>query len=217
MELLQVFNIIELSENFIKSVLTDDISDGHDFDHTCRVVKHALDLCDQIPHADRRIVHLAAILHDVARPQEFQSQGAVDHAAAGAVIARSFLLQHTTPEIADRVADAIAQHRYRSGVRPATIEAQILYDADKLDSLGAVGIARAFMFAAKAGAKLHNSAEVAIASPAYSAEDTAYREYLVKLSKLPGNMLTEPGKRFAENLAGFMKSFFNQLNTEIFH
>ena len=201
-----MFNIIELSENFIKSVLTDDISDGHDFDHTCRVVKHALDLCDQIPHADRRIVHLAAILHDVARPQEFQSQGAVDHAAAGAVIARSFLLQHTTPEIADRVADAIAQHRYRSGVRPATIEAQILYDADKLDSLGAVGIARAFMFAAKAGAKLHNSAE-----------DTAYREYLVKLSKLPGNMLTEPGKRSAENLAGFMKSFFNQLNTEIFH
>ena len=217
MELLQVFNIIELSENFIKTVLADDISDGHDYDHTCRVVKHALDLCAQIPEADRNIVHLAALLHDVARPQEFQSKGAIDHAAAGAEIARKFLLQHTTPQIAGRVADAIAQHRYRSGNQPATLEAQILYDADKLDSLGAVGIARAFMFAAKAGARLHNSAADALASSAYSSGDTAYREYLVKLSKLPGKMLTQPGKRAAEKLEAFMKSFFNQLNTEIFN
>ena len=84
MELLQVFNIIESSENFIKNALSSDISDGHDFDHTCRVVKHALKLCDQIPEADRMIVHVAALLHDVARPQEFQSQGKIDHAVAGA-------------------------------------------------------------------------------------------------------------------------------------
>ena len=216
MELLQVFNLIELSENYIKNALSSDISDGHDFDHTCRVVKHAIALCDEIPQADRTIVHLAALLHDVARPQEFQSKGAIDHASAGAEIARNFLLQHADESIADQVAEAISQHRYRSGNTPSTIEAQILYDADKLDSLGAVGIARSFMFAAKAGAKLHNTAENALAGDAYSSEDTAYREYLVKLSKLPGKMLTNPGKRSAEALAGFMKKFFDQLNAEIF-
>ena len=216
MELMQVCNLIELSENYIKNALNSSFSDGHDFDHTCRVVKHALALCDQIPEADRNIVHLAAILHDVARPQEFQSKGAIDHAAAGAIIARDFLLQHTSCEIADRVAQAISQHRYRSGNTPSTIEAKILYDADKLDSLGAVGIARSFMFAAKAGAKLHNSAQDALAGNAYSSEDTAYREYLVKLSKLSGKMLTAPGKKRADTLSAFMKTFFNQLNSEIF-
>lgn len=217
MELLQVFNIIESSENFIKNALSSDISDGHDFDHTCRVVKHALKLCDQIPEADRMIVHVAALLHDVARPQEFQSQGKIDHAVAGAEIAHSFLLQHTSKDFADRVAEAICQHRYRSGNQPQSIEAKILYDADKLDSLGAVGIARAFMFAAKAGAKLHNSAQEAIESPPYSSGDTAYREYLVKLSKLPDKMLTPPGKQAANKLKLFMKNFFDQLNKEIFH
>ena len=217
MELMQVCNLIELSENFIKNALNTAISDGHDFDHTCRVVKHALALCDQIPEADRRIVHLAALLHDVARPQEFQSKGSIDHASAGADIARNFLLQYSSPQIADRVAQAISQHRFRSGNTPDTIEAKILYDADKLDSLGAVGIARAFMFAAKAGAKLHNSATDAVNSDPYSSEDTAYREYLVKLSKLPGKMLTKQGKARAESLSVFMKTFFDQLNAEIFH
>ena len=217
MELLQVFNLIESAENFIKSSLQSDISDGHDFDHTCRVIKHALALAQELPQADRQIVHLAALLHDVARPQEFQSQGKIDHAAAGAVIARNFLLQHATPQIAEQVAQAISQHRYRSGNAPTTLEAKILYDADKLDSLGAVGIARAFMFAAKAGAKLHNSAEAALAGKPYSSEDTAYREYLVKLSKLPGRMLTAPGKARAQALENFMKTFFDQLNAEIFN
>ncbi len=217
MELLQVCNLIELSENFIKNALHSGFSDGHDFDHTCRVVKHALALCREIPEADRTVVHLAAILHDVARPQEFQSKGSIDHAAAGAAIARDFLIQYTSQEIADHVAQAISQHRFRSGDAPQTIEAKILYDADKLDSLGAVGIARAFMFAAKAGAKLHNSAQDALAGNAYSSEDTAYREYLVKLSKLPEKMLTAPGKHHAQKLSAFMKTFFNQLNAEIFN
>ena len=208
--------LIDLAEIFIKNKLCIHLSDGHDFDHTCRVVNHALDLCDEIPGADRMIVHLAALLHDVARPQEFQSQGRIDHAIAGAEIARDFLREHTSGEIADRVAEAIAQHRFRSGNKPSSLEAEILYDADKLDSLGAVGIARAFMFASQTGAKLHNSREEALANPPYSKHDTAYREYLVKLSLLPEKMLTAPGKLRAEKLCGFMEIFFDQLNSEIF-
>lgn len=208
--------LIELSEIFIKNKLCTHLADGHDFDHTCRVVNHALKLCAQIPEADCNIVHLAALLHDVARPQEFQSQGVIDHAVAGAEIARDFLLEHSSPAIADRVAQAIAEHRFRSGSKPSTIEAMILYDADKLDSLGAVGIARAFMFAAQAGAKLHNSAEEALSGAPYSRHDTAYREYLVKLSKLPDQMFTAAAKNQAAILNDFMKTFFYQLNQEIF-
>ena len=210
--------LIELAEIFIKERLDTDISDGHDCEHTFRVVKHALDIAGEIPQADRQIVHLAAILHDVERPAESISQGKTDHAAAGADTACRFLLEHHAPEyVAQRVADCIRTHRFRSsGTAPESIEAKILYDADKLDSLGAVGIARAFLFAGRIGAKVHNSADEALNSESYSVDDTAYREYLVKLSKIPGKMFTEPAKMRAAELKNFMDNFFDQLNCEFF-
>lgn len=217
MELLQMFKHIQAAEFFIKSQLNADISDGHDFDHTCRVVKHALAICDTLPQANRTIVHLSAILHDVARPLESASCGKLDHAAEGARIARDFLLgRNLAPELIEAVCKCISEHRYRSGSTPGTLESQILYDADKLDSLGAVGIARAFLFAGQVGAKLHNDAATALNSPAYGPEDTAYREYLVKLSKIPEKLFTPAAQARAAELKTFMAEFFDQLNAEFF-
>ena len=211
-------NLIESTEFFIKSRLNSDISDGHDYTHTCRVVKHALALCDQLPAANRTIVHLAALLHDVARPEESASAGKIDHATAGADIAADFL-QSLPLEESERsaIVQAIREHRYRSGNQPSSLESQLLYDADKLDSLGAIGIARAFLFAGHVGAKLHNSAQDALAGDAYSSEDTAYREYLVKLSHLPEKMQTIPGKILAQQRKDFMQLFFDRLNEEFFN
>lgn len=209
--------IIQLTEFFTKECLCADFSDAHDFEHTCRVVRHAMKLCDEIPTADRQIVQLAALLHDIARKEESDSKGKIDHAAAGAQKALDFLRKQNFPEEKSlHVAQCIAQHRYRSQNRPVSIEAQILFDADKLDSIGAIGIARSFFFAAKVGAKLHNSTEAALNNPPYGPEDTAYREYLVKLSKVPSQMMTVPGKNLAIVLKNFMNTFFNQLNKEFF-
>lgn len=187
----------------------------HDFDHTLRVIRNAMMLCKELPDADRKIVLLAALLHDVARPEEDQSQGAVDHAERGAAMVPEILAPYEMPpEQIAHVADAVRTHRYRDGLRPETLEAEIVYDADKLDSLGAVGIGRAFLFAGKTGARLHNDARTALASAPYSLEDTAYREYLVKLRKLPQAMLTRPGWKMAQSRADFMKRFFTVLNQE---
>ena len=217
MELLQVNQLIESTEIFVKERLAGTSGDGHDYEHTQRVVRHALDLCSQMPHARQEIVHLAALLHDVARIEESASNGAIDHASRGAEIAREFLeRQGAAPEMIGRIIRCVQQHRYRSDCKPDSVEAEILYDADKLDSLGAVGIGRAFLFAGAVGAKLHNSAAEAVNSPAYSREDTAYREYLVKLSKLPEKMLTPCARIRAEQLKNFMDSFFEQLNKEFF-
>lgn len=214
---MQVFEYIQNAEFFIKQQLNNDFSDGHDIAHTVRVVKNCRRLCEQIPHADSDIVILAAWLHDVARPLESQSNGQIDHAAKGSEIAAEFLLDSKLDHaIVQRVARCIAEHRFRSGIQPSSIEAEILYDADKLDSLGAVGIARAMFFAARCGASLHNSREEALQSQPYSCGDTAYREYLVKLSKLPERLFTEPARIIARERAAFMKSFFDQLNSEFF-
>ena len=167
----------------------------HDFDHTLRVLRNAELLAKELPAADLRIVRLAALLHDFARPEEMAAKGKLCHAVLGAELVRPLLAEAGfEPETVDRVSQAVLTHRYRANRIPATLEAQIVYDADKLDSLGAVGIGRAFLFAGREHARLHNTREEALGSAEYSREDTAYREYLVKLSKLAGCMLTAPGR-----------------------
>lgn len=188
----------------------------HDFDHTLRVFANAKMLASRLPEADGRIVALAALLHDIARPEELESQGKICHAAKGAEIAEKLLLGFgASRETARAVADAVRSHRYRDEVTPQTLEAKIVFDADKLDSLGAVGLGRAFLFAGHCGARLHNTEAEALASPAYSREDTAYREYLVKLRHLPGAMLTEPGRAEGTRRLRFMRRFFERLEAEI--
>ena len=187
----------------------------HDFDHTLRVVRNAMQLCKKLPEANRQTVLLAALLHDIARAEEDASKGAADHAELGAAMVPELLTPYDLPqEQVAHIAEAVRTHRYRGGDRPATLEAEIVYDADKLDSLGAVGIGRAFLFAGKEGARLHNDARTALASEAYSVEDTAYREYLVKLRKLPEAMLTRPAWESAHERASFMKQFFMVLDKE---
>ena len=187
----------------------------HDFDHTLRVMRNAEILLESFPDADQEVVMLAALLHDIARPEEEKSRGRECHARLGAKIAPSVLADAGFPEnITARIAEAIRTHRYRGKDEPATIEADIVFDADKLDSLGAVGIGRAFLFAGHENARLHNTEAEALASEAYSKEDTAYREYLVKLRYLPRRMRTAAGRKIAVERAAFMADFFEKLDSE---
>lgn len=109
----------------------------------------------------------------------------------------------------------IETHRFRGNNKPQTKEAKVLFDADKLDSIGAVGIGRAFQFAGEVGARLHNGGIDIKQTQSYSKEDTAYREFTVKLRKIKDRMLTEEGKRMAEERHRFMIAFFDRLNDEV--
>ena len=95
-----------------------------------------------------------------------------------------------------------------------TREAKLLFDADKLDSLGAVGVGRAFLFAGEVGARLHTGAAAALRARAYGRGDTAHREWLVKLRHLPGRMLTPAGRRLAAERAAYTAAFFERLAAE---
>ncbi|MCQ2352917.1 MAG: HD domain-containing protein [Victivallaceae bacterium] len=187
----------------------------HDFDHTLRVAANAEKLLAALPEADPSVVRLAALLHDCARAEEDASGGKVDHAALGAVRAKKILLQaNADPVLADAVASAIARHRYRGKLLPQSLEEMIVYDADKLDSLGAIGIGRAFHFAGKFGARVHNTQAEALTGKPYGKEDTAFREYLVKLRHVPEKMLTEPGRALAAQRLQFMTGFFAEMEKE---
>lgn len=117
--------------------------------------------------------------------------------------------------IVTNVIHCIKTHRYRGTNIPTSIEAKILFDSDKLDSIGAVGIGRAFLFAGEIGAKLHNNDIDVTSTEAYSKEDTAYREYMVKLQFIKDRMLTDEEKRLAQERHAYMVDFFNRLNQEV--
>jgi uncharacterized protein len=187
---------------------------SHDWEHTLRVCR----LCRRIgpkEKADMEVLLTAAYLHDIERPHQDVSHGKTCHAEMGAELAVLILKSLDFSEHRRRnIIHCIRSHRFRGNCSPKTIEAKVLYDADKLDSIGAVGVARAFLFAGELGARLHNPhIRIASAKP-YSKNDTGFREYKVKLSKIRNRMQTKTGREMAEDRHHFMDDFFNRLQDE---
>lgn len=191
-----------------------DSRGSHDWDHTERV----LQLCLRIGRkekADLGILKIAAVLHDIGRAEEDRTNGKVCHSEAGAALARTILGAHGVPEDAiSRVVHCIKTHRFRNKAVPATKEAKVLFDADKLDSIGAVGIGRAFLFAGEVGARLHNKDRDISKTLPYTKEDTAFREYMVKLRWVKDRIFTQEGRRIARERHAFMVEFFDRLDRE---
>ncbi len=184
---------------------------SHDFDHILRV----LVLAERIARAeggDLEVVRAAALLHDIGRAQEEVT--GEDHAAIGAARAREILAGHP-PEKVEAVVEAIASHRFRGGPPPATPEARALFDADKLDAMGAVGIARAFARAGAQNRRLWVSPDVAVAQGDGTPEHTAVHEFILKLSRLRDAMTTATGRALAEERHAFMVEFFTRLDAEV--
>jgi uncharacterized protein len=184
----------------------------HDFDHVLRV----LALAERIAHAegaDAEIVSTAVLLHDIARGRRERPD--VDHAQAGADMARRLLAGHP-PEKVEAVAYAIAAHRFRTGPTPTTLEAKVLYDADKLDAIGAIGVARAFAYGGHQGqrlwAQVGDDYREGTAAPG---EHTPVHEYTIKLRKIEDRLLTETGRRLAKERHAFMVAFFDRLEHEV--
>ena len=211
----ELFRLREAVHNRIRTLLGEE-EGCHDFDHTLRVLKNAGMLAEEeaCSETERILIDVAALLHDCARPEEFASGGSLCHAELGAEKAGRILRDAgcSDSEVIETICDAVRCHRFRGKSRPETVVARIVHDADKLDSIGAVGIGRAFHYAGKLGARLHNTEAEALNSSEYSREDTAYREYLVKLRRIPERMTTGSGRRHAQERAAFMHEFFRRMN-----
>ncbi len=192
----------------------DSARASHDWDHTRRVAA----LCERIARAegaDLDVVLVAAYLHDIGRDAQDAENGRICHAREGKKKARPVVEGLAlTREQKDNILHCIRAHRFRGNNRPETLEARVLFDADKLDAIGAVGIARTFQFAGEVGAVLHNPDKDVTQSPAYSKDDTGYREYKVKLSKIKDRMFTGEGLQLAKERHAFMEDFFKRFLDE---
>lgn len=189
----------------------------HDFDHVLRVLVLAECIARE-EGADWEIVRTATLLHDIARADErprsqLQADQENDHAIMGAQAAHR-ILSGAGPDFVEAVAHAIESHRFRNRVEPRTLEAKVLFDADKLDSIGAIGVARAFAFSGRTGQPLWGEV-----SPDYlpgcSERHTPHHEFHVKLKRIKDRLYTETGRAIAEERHRVMVAFFEQMAAEV--
>lgn len=206
-------NIIESIRDFARNHFAD-AKYSHDWEHTERVYR----LCMHIGRsegADLEVLAIAAYLHDIGRSIQDKTKGLVCHAEQGAEIASDVLDRYPIhKDKKENIIHCIRAHRFRNSHHPETLEARVLFDADKLDAIGAVGIARAYLFAGEVGAVLHNSDMDPLLAKSYSRDDTGYREYKIKLSKIKDKMLTNEGRHMAHERHAFMEAFFERFIKE---
>lgn len=202
-----------------------DADSAHDFEHVLRVMKMAEHLA-RAEGGDVAIVRAAALLHDIARHAEDSAvqggqsggSGDMDHAQVSANDARAFLLENGADEaFASRVAGAIRSHRFRGSSQPETLEAKILFDADKLDSIGAIGVARAYAVCGMLNQKLYSEPQAGAMATRnqHNQAHTPVDEYHVKLKHLRERFFTSTAQKIAAERDGFMKTFFDQLTREV--
>lgn len=200
--------------------LYEGSSSGHDFDHVLRVTA----LAERIARAEGAglaVVRTAALLHDIA-----ESEGRSDHHLRGAARAR-VILAGQDPAFVEAVAHAIEAHRYRVDPAPRTLEAQVLSDADKLDAIGAVGVARVFAYAGARGTPLWRVSGQAIldaGEPASLGDAvrhptggayTPVHEFVYKLNRIPERLHTASARAIAAERQAFMQAFFDRLDREV--
>jgi uncharacterized protein len=193
---------------------------GHDFDHVLRV----LALAERIARAegaDLVVVQTSALLHDIG-----ESAGRANHHLLGAAMARE-LLAAQPPAFVDAVAHAIEAHRFRADPAPVTLEAQVLSDADKLDAIGAIGVARAFAYAGNRGTALWRKPWAEIATEVAGSDDAVSRpaalggdytpvhEFVYKLDRIPDRLYTATARVIAEERRAYMREFFTRLDAEV--
>jgi uncharacterized protein len=184
-----------------------DADGAHDGNHLDRVWRNAQALLADHPDADVLVVLAACYLHDLVNlPKNDPARATASRQSA--LLARERLpALGFPPEKLDAVAHAIEAHSFSAAIAPQTLEAKIVQDADRLDGLGAVGLARMFYIAGRMGSSLaHGSDPLAQGRPL---DDQAYSldHIPVKLARLPGMMQTDAGRRLGEQRLALLNDF----------
>ena len=188
--------------------VADQGPDGaHDLNHFERVWRNALALLAQYRQADPLVVLAACYLHDLVNvPKDDPRRSSASRLSAELARERLAALGFPADKLAG-VAHAIEAHSFSAGVPATTLEARIVQDADRLDGLGAVGLARMFYIAGRMGSALaHGSDPLALDRPL---DDKSYSlDHIdAKLARLPGMMQTEAGRKLADQRLAILTDF----------
>ncbi len=214
---------MDIKHKKIREIVEKELScSAHNLDHVLRVYNLCMFLSKYEKNVDLEVLIPAVLLHDIARVKESKDKtGEIDHAILGSEMAEEILrnLEYEEDKI-EKIKHCIITHRFRTDNRPKTIEAKILFDADKLDALGSSGIARCFMLAGQFGQSLSVKKQVDTNTSDNGrlkdvSKHSPFIEYEVKFKKIPEKLHTKKAKEIGIERLKFMDDFFKRLDLEI--
>ena len=201
-----------LLENHMLSCMKDS---AHDKEHIYRVLYLALDIAKTESHVDYDVLIASCLLHDIGRQEQFDNPK-LCHAQVGSEKAYRFLTNHGfEQQFAEKVRQCILSHRFRKAAPPESLEAKILFDADKIDVSGAVGIARTLLYEGHLSEPLYTiSPNGTISDGTDDDTPSFFHEYKHKLERLYSNFHTARGAEIAGQRQDAAAAFYNSLITE---
>lgn len=200
-------------EAYMRRCMTDS---AHDQAHVYRVLYLALDIARQETGVDHDILISACLLHDIGRKEQIEDP-TLCHARVGSEKAYAYLLsQGWTEAAAVQVRDCILTHRFRAEQPPVSLEAKILFDADKLDVTGALGVARSLLYIGRAEQPLYTTGPDGQVLDGSGREPPSFfREYHFKLKKLYGAFYTQRAHELAQSRRLAAESFYQELLQQV--
>ena len=200
-------------ENYMLSCMDDS---AHDKEHIYRVLYTAMEIARTEPEVDYDVLICACLLHDIGRKEQYENP-AVCHAKAGADKAYAFLVEnHYRKEFAERVSRCIRAHRFRRNCQPESIEEKILFDADKIDASGAIGIARTLLYKGQVSQPLYSlTPDGQVSDGTDDSQESFFQEYKYKLEGIYDSFYTARGKEIARTRQNSAVSFYESLLQEV--
>ncbi len=204
-------------------LLQEEAQDAsHDYDHILRVISLA-ETIQQYEQGSLPTIWAAVAFHDLGQERERREGG--DHALIGAQMAATALRGTQFPvELIPAVQQAIREHRLTGDTYPSTLEGRILYDADKIDCLGAIGISRLYCITGRYNQKIYTPLPQDISEPISPSAVRALRrrpdyapniEFQLLFQDLPSRMATPTGRKIAQERYDYMTAFFQRLQQEV--
>jgi len=211
--LADLYKLCERFRRFVQAQMATD--PAHDLAHLDRVWRNAQTISETEGRGDMRVLLAASYLHDLvnlAKDHPERRLASTRSAEAAGPILND--LGYAADEI-KAARHAIIAHSFSAGIPPETDEAMILRDADRLDALGAIGIARTFVVAGALGLSLYDPEDVHAHNRPLDDKRFAIDHWQVKLMKLPEGMLTETGRDMGRQRARVMLDYLAALSKEI--
>ncbi len=189
---------------------------AHDKEHVYRVLYSAMDIAEHEKDVDYDILISACLLHDIAR-EEQNKNPELCHAEIGAEKAYNFLVENNFDiDFAEKVKHCISSHRFRKNNEPESLEAKILFDADKIDAAGTLGIARTLVYQGAMCEPLYSvMPDGKVSDGTDDVIPSFFQEYKYKLEKIYSRFYTDRGKEIAEERRKTAVSFYENMFREV--
>lgn len=203
----------QILENYMLDCMGDS---AHDKDHIYRVLYNAMDIATTEQNVDYDILICACLLHDIGRKEQYANPK-MCHATVGSEKAYRFLIDHHFDNsLAEKVKQCIQTHRYRQNNPPQSLEAMILFDADKIDATGTLGIARTLLYKGVVSEPLYSLLpDGRVSDGTDDKMPSFFQEYKYKLEKLYSRFYTKRGNEIAKERQQTAVSFYNNMLREV--